>query len=58
MCWSFIPDRDRWNDMCNGMLINGFTGVTSVNTYWEASGKTFEDLDRYRTVLHCREWTL
>ncbi|WP_409515296.1 hypothetical protein [Caballeronia sp. GaOx3] len=53
-----MPDRDRWNDMCNGMLINGFTGVTSVNTYWEASGKTFEDLDRYRTVLHCREWTL
>ena len=47
--------RDRL-ESCKNMKAAGFIGVQSYNSYWDAAGKTFEDLDGYRVVLQNSEW--
>lgn len=53
----YIADREQWQAACADMLAAGFRGVASYNPYWEARGKTFEDLDGYRVVLENEDWT-
>lgn len=49
----YIPDAAEWQRIVDRMTGMGFVPVPSVNPYWEARGKTFEDPDGYRVVLEC-----
>lgn len=53
----YLPEPDIWAQCCQQMVQAGFTVVASYNPYWDAVGKTFEDLDGYRVVLQNRAWT-
>jgi catechol 2,3-dioxygenase-like lactoylglutathione lyase family enzyme len=48
----YIPCLAEWEAACRRMLRAGFKPVRSFNPYWEALGRTYEDADGYRTVLH------
>jgi hypothetical protein len=39
------------------MLAAGFKQVTSLNPYWDAEGRTYEDEDGYRVVLQKVKWS-
>ncbi|MDF1781504.1 MAG: VOC family protein [Alcanivoracaceae bacterium] len=52
----YIADHSAWLESCKNMKAAGFIGVQSYNSYWDAAGKTFEDLDGYRVVLQNSEW--
>ena len=53
----YIPDTTEWTVNCQAVEKAGFKHVQSYNSYWDTSGKTFEDLDGYRIVLQNSEWT-
>jgi hypothetical protein len=53
----YIPEGNDWTESCQQMIAAGFRTVPSYNPYWDAQGKTFEDLDGYRVVLHNAAWT-
>jgi catechol 2,3-dioxygenase-like lactoylglutathione lyase family enzyme len=53
----YIPDRSEWDATCADMLAAGFRAVASYNPYWDAQGKTFEDVDGYRVVLQNEAWS-
>lgn len=53
----YLPDEKEWQEGCARMLAAGFRDVPSYNPYWDAHGKTFEDLDGYRVVLQNAAWT-
>jgi hypothetical protein len=53
----YIADRREWDETCERMLAAGFRAVASYNPYWDAQGKTFEDVDGYRVVLQNAAWT-
>jgi hypothetical protein len=53
----YVPDTDEWERACGRMLDAGFRGVPSYNPYWDAQGRTFEDLDGYRVVIQNAAWT-
>lgn len=36
----------------------GFEPVASFNSYWDESGRTFEDPDGYRVVLQQASWNI
>ena len=52
----YIADHSAWLESCKKMRAAGFIGVQSYNSYWDVTGKTFEDLDGYRVVLQNSEW--
>lgn len=52
----YLPDASVWRASCARMLLAGFRAVDPFNPYWAVRGKTFEDLDGYRTVLQNAEW--
>ena len=54
----YIADQQEWSRACEQMLSAGFNSVSSYNPYWDAVGRTFEDVDGYRVVLQNREWIL
>jgi hypothetical protein len=47
----YMPDPGDWQRACEKMLKAGFLQVASFNPYWDKTGRTFEDHDRYRIVL-------
>lgn len=49
----YVPNAAEWRESVDRMTAMGFAPVPSVNPYWEARGKTFEDPDGYRVVLEC-----
>lgn len=53
----YVPDASEWKQACDRMTAAGFRSVPSYNPYWDARGRTFEDLDGYRVVLQNAEWT-
>lgn len=53
----YVPEPASWAAACARMLGAGFIGVASFNPYWDRHGRTFEDADRYRTVLQQANWT-
>ncbi len=53
----YVPDEYDWQDVCNRMENAGFKDVQAYNPYWDAEGRTFEDLDGYRVVIQNRAWT-
>jgi hypothetical protein len=52
----YIPNTTECTLNCQAMEKAGFKHVQSYNSYWDLSGKTFEDLDGYRVVLQNSEW--
>jgi len=52
----YLPDSVEWETRCGRMLAAGFRSVSSANPYWDARGRTFEDLDGYRVVLQNSAW--
>ena len=53
----YVPDRSEWEAGIDRMVEAGFRPVPSYNPYWDAHGRTFEDLDGYRVVLQNAAWT-
>lgn len=53
----YLPDREEWERVVERMLAAGFRRVPSYNPYWDAHGRTFEDLDGYRVVIQHAAWT-
>ncbi len=52
----YFAEPQVWKACCSKMLKAGFNEVVSYNEYWDAVGKTYEDIDGYRVVLQNREW--
>jgi len=52
----YMPEENEWRASCTNMLAAGFKQVPSVNPYWNARGRTYQDPDGYRTVLERAEW--
>lgn len=52
----YIPETVDWEAACGRMRSAGFREMPSGNPYWEARGRTFEDIDGYRVVLENAEW--
>jgi len=53
----YLPGAGEWQAACVAMSVAGFRQVESFNPYWDARGRTFEDPDGYRVVLHQTEWS-
>ena len=53
----YISSEVEWQGTCSRMLLAGFMQVAAFNPYWEARGRTYEDLDGYRVVLEQAEWS-
>lgn len=53
----YFEEVSVWHACCQQMVDAGFVQVAACNDYWNAAGKTFEDVDGYRVVLQNREWT-
>jgi len=47
----YLPGLGEWETRCAAMRAAGFAEVPSLNPYWDANGRTFEDLDGYRVVI-------
>jgi hypothetical protein len=54
----YFSDPSVWAFCCHKIMVAGFVQVESYNNYWDAVGKTFEDIDGYRVVLQNREWSV
>jgi hypothetical protein len=52
----YLPERDRWQQTCQQMVLAGFVQIDSFNPYWDQNGKTYQDHDGYRTVIQCQQW--
>lgn len=52
----YIPSAAAWQAACARMQSAGFKIVVSLNPYWDGKGRTFEDHDGYRVVLHNSAW--
>ena len=48
----YIPDSAEWQHACNCMEDAGFKDVPAYTPFWDFDGRTFEDLDGYRVVIH------
>ena len=53
----YLPTLTEWQSACANMLAAGFKQVASLNLYWEAQGRTYEDQDGYRVVLQNAAWS-
>ncbi len=54
----YFPDPDAWQSAIARMKAAGFEPVASFNSYWDESGRTFEDPDGYRVVLQQASWNI
>lgn len=52
----YLPNPEAWQKCCQNMISAGFRPVDSFNPYWDNTGKTFEDCDRYRVVIQNSNW--
>lgn len=52
----YLADQAQWEAACRRAEAAGFVPVTSFNPFWDRHGRTFEDLDGYRVVLHNGPW--
>lgn len=54
----YMENKSKWEKSCAQLESAGFILVESYNPYWDAYGKTYQDIDGYRVVLQNTEWTL
>jgi catechol 2,3-dioxygenase-like lactoylglutathione lyase family enzyme len=52
----YLPDDAEWRAAVARMEQAGHRPVKAFNPYWDKLGKTFEDPDGYRVVLHHAAW--
>lgn len=52
----YHPEAKAWQQAVERMLACGYEPVKAFNPYWDANGKTFEDIDGYRIVLQQASW--
>ena len=52
----YLSDANDWNAAIKRMTDAGYRSVASFNPYWDRHGRTFEDPDGYRVVLHNGPW--
>ena len=52
----YLPDRAAWDRSLARMDAAGYRPVAAFNPYWDVGGRTFEDPDGYRIVLHHAAW--
>jgi len=52
----YLPDSEQWSQRCEQVLAAGFTSRQAFNPYWDEHGRTFEDPDGYRVVVHNADW--
>jgi catechol 2,3-dioxygenase-like lactoylglutathione lyase family enzyme len=52
----YIPDEAEWTNAVARMRQHGYEPVKSYNPWWDDGGRTFEDRDGYRVVLHNKRW--
>jgi len=52
----YYPSQSEWRLACERMDAAGFQQVSSCNPYWNARGRTYQDLDGYRVVLQQAAW--
>jgi catechol 2,3-dioxygenase-like lactoylglutathione lyase family enzyme len=52
----YFPDAALWQRAIDRMIAQGHQPVESYNPYWDRHGRTFEDPDGYRVVLHNGPW--
>lgn len=52
----YVHEREAWLRRCQAMAEAGFKEVAPLNPYWKQNGRTFEDADTYRLVVHCSIW--
>jgi catechol 2,3-dioxygenase-like lactoylglutathione lyase family enzyme len=52
----YILDRAEWRKAVERMQKHGYKPVKSYNPWWDDGGKTFQDVDGYRVVLHSKRW--
>lgn len=48
----YMPDKAEWKSAVERMQKHGYKPVKSYNPWWDDGGRTFEDVDGYRVVLH------
>jgi hypothetical protein len=54
----YIEQRTEWEQSCVQAEQAGFTQVASYNPYWDACGKTYQDIDGYRIVFQNTAWLI
>ena len=54
----YFADDSSWQEAVNRIEGFGASAVTSFNPYWDRSGRTYEDPDGYRIVLHNGPWPI
>jgi len=52
----YLPVIQEWQAAVDRMEAAGFRVVPAFNTYWDQHGRTFEDPDGYRVVIHNASW--
>lgn len=52
----YLPDAEAWQIRCTAMTTAGFIQVASENPYWDAKGRTYEDIEGYRVVIQHAAW--
>jgi catechol 2,3-dioxygenase-like lactoylglutathione lyase family enzyme len=52
----YLPDEEQWKSAVSRLEATGYAAVKPFNPYWETNGRTFEDPDGYRVVLHNASW--
>lgn len=52
----YVPEATDVAERCGQLLAAGFVEVEAFNPYWRRRGRTFEDLDGYRLVVHHGPW--
>lgn len=52
----YLPDQAEFAQRCQRLLDAGFAPVASFNPYWDQRGRSFQDPDGYRVVLHNAAW--
>lgn len=52
----YLPDPEEWQVAVDRLVQYGSEPVESLNPYWDAVGKTFQDPDGYRVVLQRAAW--
>lgn len=52
----YIPDPKEWQEAIDRMQSAGVAAVPAFNSYWDQSGRTFQDPDGYRVVIQQANW--
>lgn len=52
----YMQDEAAWDAAVARLESHGHRAVASFNPFWDRCGKTYEDPDGYRVVLHNGKW--